>query len=313
MIFCIGLNPAIDKTLEISNFQINSHQKAKLLRLQAAGKAANVARILSKSDIDVELMGFVGCGEKDFFHNSFSEGKVSFCPTEISGQTRVNTTIIDPVLRSETHIREEGFEVSPKKYDEFEDSLLGRIGCGDMVVFCGSLPLGVEEEVLVATFGKILEKGVKLGGDFSGRILSHIKNLPLSFLKPNREEFSELCGKSINSTEELCEYAEKAADFGIKIENLLVSDGKNGAGLFSAQSGSLWGNVPEVAIKSTVGAGDALLSGYITAITRKNSMEDALRSALAYSLSAVGKVEAGEVDILEIEQFYENLTAIRLR
>ncbi|MHC4870869.1 MAG: 1-phosphofructokinase family hexose kinase [Planctomycetota bacterium] len=311
MIYCIGLNPAIDKTVKADDFSIGSHQKVKILQLQAAGKAANAARILASLGIDVSLHGFLGAGDVGFYKESFNGLPVNLKFTPVSYPTRVNTTIIDEKNKSETHLREEGFTVSENNYIAFEKKLLGNIKPGDTAVFCGSIPVGLNLLLFKETLQSLIDKNVKTGGDFNGDVLEIIKSLRLSFIKPNREEFSQLIGENIESHESLLEKAANYQKYNVSAENLILSDGEYGAGIVNTQN-FFWVKPLPVEPLNTVGAGDALLAGYIAKSVNTTNMEEILKFAVSSSLSSISKYSAGIVDSSEISDFYSTLSAIKM-
>ena len=103
-----------------------------------------------------------------------------------------------------------------------------------------------------------------------------------ALVKPNREELSEATGLTIVSLGDAIEAAEILRARGAG--TVLASLGADGAVLL--QDDQIWyGEGPVAEPRSTVGAGDAMLAGFLAAGARG---EAALVEALAWATAAVG-------------------------
>jgi 1-phosphofructokinase len=73
------------------------------------------------------------------------------------------------------------------------------------------------------------------------------------------------------------------------IEVVVVSMGAAGAVLVTAEA-AVWARPPQVRVISTVGAGDAMVAGLVTAKLRQLALPDSARLATAFSIGALGQV-----------------------
>lgn len=71
------------------------------------------------------------------------------------------------------------------------------------------------------------------------------------------------------------------------IAAVLVTLGAAGAVLVTAE-GAWYAPAPDIPVRSTVGAGDSSVAGYILAAVRGESPERRLRTAVAYGSAAAG-------------------------
>lgn len=292
MIFCIGFNLAVDKTLIVPRLALNSHVEAKVESIQPAGKAVNVSRILGYLGSPVRLFALVGVEDQVAFSKSFDGLCVETHFFPFSGRTRTNTTLIDPVNLTETHLREEGPEITPHLYAELICSLLDQVRAGDWVVFSGSLPPGIAVCEVLSLIGQLKRSGIKVAIDASGDLIRAIPGHSIDLLKPNRLELSTMYGRPIVNRAELLRSAEEAAT-AFK-GRLLVSDGEMGSGLFGCGS-SLWAEAIYSPRARTVGAGDALLAGFLSGIDSGLSDGDSLRLAVATAGDSVSQPKPGVV------------------
>ena len=69
---------------------------------------------------------------------------------------------------------------------------------------------------------------------------------------------------------------------------------------------------PEVTVKSTVGAGDAMVSGTVAGKIQGLSLEDCARLATAFSLTAITQVGSGIPSLETVEDFKRQVTLEQL-
>ena len=100
-------------------------------------------------------------------------------------------------------------------------------------------------------------------------------------VKPNVHELAELTGRVPRTLGEVIEAAQEVRRRGAG--TVLASLGGDGAVLVDAD-GALWGQRPVNRVVSTVGAGDAMLAGYLSC---RQGRAEALATALQWGAAAV--------------------------
>lgn len=289
-IVAVALNPAIDRVLETPGLAVGAHQVARLLARDPAGKGVNVAKTLSLLGVPCILTGLVGQGEFDFFAAAAARYNVEMAMVPVAGQTRENITLIDPLTRQETHIRDQGFTVAAGELDLLRAQLAALTGEDTVFVFSGSLPPGIG----AGEFGDLLaicrQGGARLAVDASGAGLAAAVDVRPWLIKPNREELEELVGRRLHGREDLLVAGREVAR---RAELVLISDGAEGAYLL-ADSRAWHGacDVPPGRLASTVGCGDALLAGFLAGCYRKMDMPQALTLAVQAAAAAAMSVRA---------------------
>lgn len=114
--------------------------------------------------------------------------------------------------------------------------------------------------------------------------MKHAANEGVFMLKPNLTELSSLVGRKDLGVHEVAAVAKEI----IKKKNcelLVVSLGEKGAMLF-AQNHELKVLPPKVEKKSTVGAGDSMVAGFVLSLSQGKNFEDALRYGVACGTAA---------------------------
>ena len=162
----------------------------------------------------------------------------------------------------------------------------------DWVVLAGSLPPGLEP-----TYYSKLVAALRASG-YEGKIAVDTSEAPLiatvtgehkpTLIKPNSEELAQLTGS--DNWEELEASPELTARtaqklLGDGIEYVLATLGGGGAVLVTEQG--IWHAVHEpIQVRSTVGAGDSSLSGFLIAQTRGEDAPGCLVRAVAHGSAA---------------------------
>ena len=128
-------------------------------------------------------------------------------------------------------------------------------------------------------YGELVElgrrHGVRVAVDTSGEPLTQSLSAHPDLVKPNVHELAELTGAVPPTLGEVIEAAHEVRRRGAR--TVLASLGADGAVLVDAD-GAVWGHAPVNRVVSTVGAGDAMLAGYLSC---RHGRTEALATALA--------------------------------
>jgi 1-phosphofructokinase family hexose kinase len=313
MILTVTLNTAMDKTLEVRNFQVGRHVEAEVKNLVPAGKGINVARGVCKLGGTATACGFVGSAERSIYEDSLRKDGVIPVFTEVKGVTRTNVTILDPVAGSTTHLREDGFRVLPQDINRLKMSLRMSLQDGDFgyVVFSGSLPPGIGEEEFIDLL--VFCRGyARIIVDTSGGALdAACRSGAVDAIKPNLDEL-ESCVIGIDvDKDDVCRCARLLLDrFGF--EYVLVTAGADGAYFIGWQD--VFGircEVPPTSVCNTVGCGDAFLAGWLCEITAGKAPIEALKTATAAGTASACGENAVDYDAGAVEKLKASCRQIR--
>jgi 1-phosphofructokinase len=109
-------------------------------------------------------------------------------------------------------------------------------------------------------------------------------------VKPNVEELAELAGRPLASPAEVRAAAESLLERGVRLA--VVSMGADGA-LFVDRDHALLARPPRVTVRSTVGAGDAMVGGLVYGLIHDLPLPDLARFATAAGAYAVTRIGPG--------------------
>ena len=154
----------------------------------------------------------------------------------------------------------------------------------EFLVASGSLPEGVPDDIFARLATISRKKNFKLIVDTSKTPLKHAANEGVFMLKPNLTELSSLVGKKELTIKEVASAAKEIIEKK-NCEVLVVSLGEKGAVLF-AQNQELKVLPPKVEKKSTVGAGDSMVAGFILSLAQGRDIEEALKYGVACGTAA---------------------------
>jgi len=286
----ITINPAIDQTVAIPNFSAGRVNRVQDFRSDAGGKGVNVAAFLADYGLPVTATGFLGQENSHLFERFFSQKKITDRFVRIAGSTRTGIKIIDEVKQETTDINFPGQAPTPadiqmllKIIDELST------GCRWFVI-AGSIPAGTSADIYRKMVTAISQKGGQVALDASGEGFRQAVTAVPALVKPNIDELQEFCGQPLNTQEEAIGAARRLLDLGL--QTVVVSMGEKGA-LFIERDAAVRAIPPQVQVKSTVGAGDAMLSGMVAGKIENRSLKACAQLATAFSVIAVTTIGAG--------------------
>lgn len=281
-IITVTLNPAIDRTVTISNFTAGEVNRVETVRSNPGGKGVNVAASLADAGHRVAVTGYLGRENAASFDQLFEAKKIADHFIRIPGPTRVGIKVVDPVLNQTTDINFPGSVIAPADQDALAERITSLYA--ECFVLAGSLPLGVDPKIYQQLVTALRFRGARVVLDVSGEPLRHALEAKPEVIKPNIDELSELLGETLESEREIIAAARKLIAHGI--EQVVVSMGPKGACFVTANEAVI-AQPPDIAVRSTVGAGDAMVAGLVSAHTRGLSLSETARLATAFSVHAL--------------------------
>jgi len=280
----VTLNPAIDQSVSVPGFAAGSVNRALWEQSDPGGKGVNVASFLADLGFAVAATGLLGRDNAGEFEHLFKSKGIADEFVRIPGKTRVNVKIIDEVSHNITDINFPGPAASPADLARLEQRIDVLLADHDCFVLSGSTPAGVPPSYYADLIRRLKAAGKRVVLDSSGEPLRQgIAAAPWA-IKPNIAELVELVGHPLPDRGAVVEAARQLLATGIAC--VVVSMGRDGA-LFVTGQECLLAIPPEVAVKSTVGAGDAMVAGFVAGTLRGWPLTDCARLATASALGAL--------------------------
>lgn len=127
--------------------------------------------------------------------------------------------------------------------------------------------------------------GAKLILDSSGEALRHAGREGVFLMKPNLRELSQLVGRDLQNEQEQIRAGRQVLQEG-HAEVMVLSLGADGALLITAEDTERFAAL-DVPIRSAVGAGDSMVGAIVLALSRGDTLRDAVRFGMAAGAAAL--------------------------
>lgn len=289
MIYTVTLNPAVDKTIEINDFSAGKVNRISSVRLDAGGKGINVSKVIASLGGRSTAMGILGGTTGAFIKDYLDRLGIDNDFIFVDGETRTNLKVVDRLRGTNTDINEPGPRVSGNDLDSLLQRLLDRAKEDSVVVFSGSVPDNTDKAIYARWIEAVKAKGALTVLDADRELLKNGIEAGPYLVKPNIHELGQLFDIAIDDIRQAEKYAKKLVeDFGIELA--AVSLGEKGA-LFVDKTKSLLAHGIKVDVKSTVGAGDAMVAALVHSMDTGAGFEEA--AVLAAACSAANVTTSG--------------------
>ncbi len=283
----VTLNPAIDQTVQVDHFRPNTVNYAMSMLFDAGGKGINVASFLADAGLTPAVTGFLGQENADTFERFFASKRIEDQFVRIPGRTRIGVKIVDEANQQTTDINMPGLPPTTEAMHDLYQAIERLAASCDWFVLSGTLPPGVPVTTYASLITLLKQHGKQVVLDTSREALYEGLQAGPTIVKPNVDELRQLTGQALSDDLALEQAARQLLDRGIQL--VVISMGERGA-LFVDSATTLLAIPPRVMVKSTVGAGDAMVAGLLAGHARGLSLPDCARLATAFSLGAITRI-----------------------
>lgn len=294
MIITVTPNPSVDRTVTLPGELVRGAvHRVTSASSEPGGKGVNVARALTLAGLDT--VAVLPAGEHDPILAGLAAQGVAFHAVPVAGSVRTNLTITEDDGTT-TKINEPGAVLEPAEAEELAWAVMQRAKGDHWVVLSGSLPPGLPDSWYSEMVAALKAHGCKVAVDTSDAPLTaladRLDHAAPDLIKPNAEELAGLVGVTAESLEDavsrgdaapVVAAARRLVDRGVGA--VLATLGAAGAVLVDGDGGWL-ATPPPITPRSTVGAGDSSLAGYVRADVLGADAPGRLQMAVAYGSGA---------------------------
>jgi 1-phosphofructokinase len=274
MIITLTPNPSLDRTLELDRLVRGAVNRSSGGRVDPGGKGVNVSRALAAHGVKTTAVAPLGGADGARLAELLAGRGIEVSAVPVAGGVRTNVTVAEPDGTT-TKLNEPGPRLTPAEVEALRQAVLDAATPGSWVVGCGSLPGGVRPDFFATLIGPLHARGARVAVDTSGEALQAVlsggamagvtaSSTPGSMpdlVKPNHEELAEAVGRRLLTLGDVVTGAQELLARGIG--TVLASLGADGAVLVDA-AGYVHAEARVEHPRSTVGAGDALLAGFLS-------------------------------------------------
>ncbi len=283
MIYTITLNPALDHFIEVDDLVVDDANRVKAECLYAGGKGIDVSRALRHLGTDSMALGFIGGHNGNIMVDLLKAEGVTCYFTPIAQETRRDIVVCTSRRRTQTMLNAPGPSITPEEWRGFLTHLKLLDLRDAYVVASGSLCRGVPADAYYQIVSLVQKQGARAILDADGACLrAGLKAKPFA-IKPNLKEMRRALGRPLQTEREILAAATALNRAGVSV--VMVSRGRGGL-LVVSDGERIRAVPPPVKVRSTVGAGDSAVAGFVFGHAGGKSLEECARFAAAAGTAA---------------------------
>src|SRR2546425_491047 len=256
----VTLDSALDQAVRVDHLRPNTVNYAQMMQFDAGGKGVNVASFLADVGLSTSVTGYLGQENADIFEQFFASKHIDDQFVRIPGRTRIGVKIVDEANQQTTDINMPGLSPPAEAMDALLKTIERLTASYDWFVLSGTLPPGVPSTTYATLITQLKGYGKQMVLDTSRDALREGILAGPTIVKPNSDELQQLTGQLLTDEVALEHAARQLLNGDTRL--VVISMGERGA-MFIDSATTLIAVPPTVSVKSTVGAGDAMLAGII--------------------------------------------------
>lgn len=280
MILTLTPNPSMDRTLFVAALTNGTITRSSRSHSEPSGKGVNVSLALAGHGHSTLALfpagGFPGLQIQQMLRDAH----VDHLAVPIAGDVRSNISLVEP-SGTVTKVNETGPVLTLEETERLFEAACEQLDGATWLAGCGSLPDGMPEDLYARLIDVCRERGVSMAIDTWGGPLRQALSHGPDLVAPNVYELAHVVGRSICTIGDVLDCADILREKGARA--VLASLGPDGAVLIG-EDGALHGESQVDSVVSAVGAGDALLAGFLSVGTIG---PEALTTALQWAGAAV--------------------------
>lgn len=281
MILTVTPAPAIDWTISLDSFAFADVNRASASIREPSGKGINVSVALHRAGCRTTAIFPSGGTSGDFLTAALSSMGVPVEPIASGADVRTNITLRLPE-RAGTKINEPAHPVDPRIGDELLAAVDRWALQARAVVSSGTLPAGLDDDFHLRVVERAHKAGIQVVVDAEGTPFTTALPAHPDLVKPNVHELAAATGRRISTLHDVVSAAQELRRVGARA--VLASLGGDGA-VYVDSSGSWAASAKDIPVVNAVGAGDALLAGFLR--PEHATSPERLANAVLWASSAV--------------------------
>ncbi|RLK49385.1 1-phosphofructokinase family hexose kinase [Microbacterium telephonicum] len=290
MIVTLTANPSLDRAVALAApLAVGEVQSVVAAREDAGGKGLNVSRVIAAAG--GSTLAVLPLDPADPFATAVHQTGLPVRAVPVRGAARTNLTVTDPAGTT-TKLNALGTARTEADATALREATVAACADADWLVLAGSLPPGLPDDFYVTVIRAVRERwgtrAPSIAVDTSGAALQAVvaDGRP-DLIKPNDEELAALTGTPLDVTVDGVDRVREVAATLVphRVGAAFVTLGSAGALLITAD-GAWHGTPPPIRVRSTVGAGDSSLAGFLLARTAGAAPADAVRGGIRYGAAA---------------------------
>ena len=281
-IITLTVNPALDKSTHFKGLVPEQKIRCSEPRFDAGGGGINVSKAISRLGGNSLAVFTSGGPLGKMLEELVAKESIEFQAIPVQTWTRESFVAVDENTNSQYRFGFTGGEITAEEEKAVLDAVANLKS--NFIVASGSLNEGLSSDFYQKVAEIAKKSNSKLIVDTSGEALQKVLETGVYLIKPNVGELAKLVGVERLEMEEVNEAAKKIIAKG-GAEIVVVSLGPQGAVLVTKEEYEFV-PAPNVAKKSTVGAGDSMVGGMVWALSQNKNLKEVIRWGVACGSAA---------------------------
>lgn len=268
MIYTMTFNPAVDYVVHTGKIKEGQVNRSNGEQIYFGGKGINVSFILNELGEPTTAMGFTaGFTGRAIRDAVLHKGIIADFIHLEQGCSRINVKLnsLDNDILTETEINGQGPEIRDIHMSKLRFKL-EKLTEGDTLVLAGSVPTSMPKDIYQRIAERLKGRGVRLAVDAGGELLTAVLKYKPFVIKPNNFELEEIFDIKITSMDDVETHAAMLQEMGA--QNVIVSMGASGAFMLDEFGKQHYCPAFKGTVKNSVGAGDAMLAGFLAGVDK---------------------------------------------
>ncbi|PXY44595.1 1-phosphofructokinase family hexose kinase [Flavobacterium hydrophilum] len=281
-IVTLTVNPSVDKSTHFSGLIAEQKIRCKDPLFDAGGGGINVSKAIERLGGSSLAVFTSGGPVGEMLKELVTKEKIDYEVIETETGTRENFIAVDDNTNSQYRFGFDGDVLTDSEVEKLLETISNLKP--KFLVASGSLNEGLSSDFYQKVAEIAKTSNSKLIVDTSGQALKKVLETGAYLIKPNVGELAKLVGVERLEIDEVNEAAKKIIADG-RAEIVVVSLGPQGAVLVTKNEYEFV-PAPNVAKKSTVGAGDSMVGGMVWALSQNRSLKEVIRWGVACGSAA---------------------------
>lgn len=303
MILVVSMNPALDVRMVVGHLSKGRLNRIRSSESSAGGKGVHVASTALALGSDVVMTGFLPVKGSEDYLDDLSEQGIDSDFIKVEGRLRTCISLLEEEGHIETELLEPGCFVYPNNFEILNARVKELVSANDVVVFSGSLPLGLPSSAYAQLIVTCNELGCQTILDTSGKALEKGIAASPSMIKPNRQEAEELVHFQITDIETAFRASRQLSD---KVPLVVISLDREGAVVTCSRRTRL-AAAPVVEVCNPTGSGDCLVGGFAFGLERRLPLDQTIKLGVACGVANAASYTTGEINISLVRELEQKI------
>jgi 1-phosphofructokinase family hexose kinase len=307
-VVAVAPNTAIDSYYVLSKLELGEVNRATQVLHTAGGKGNNLARAVKMLGGQVLSLGIVGGSSGQFILDELAREGIAADMVPAALESRRTVTLPIAGSGETTVVIENGAPAGEEARTMLAAAVLEHAADTPVIVFTGSIPPDFPDDFFGGLISQLKACAVRTAVDCAGAPLALAIQAGPGIVKVNVLEFLATFGLPNWDWRRAAELSSS-----LHIDLLIVTDGANGAWVFSREAEPFRVATALDSWVNTTGAGDTFMAGLLLMLNQDKSLEQAVSFASAAAAASLQHVVSGFLDSQDVEKYLRRTRAEKLR